>query len=91
MKTDINELSLSCKLDWKMLYSFRAFSVYCFDKNLIIMCYFYRVTYIDIQPFANSLGDQGSIPSQVILKAQKMALETSLPNTQHYKVWVKGK
>ena len=40
--------------------------------------------------FANGLGDQGSIPGQVIPKAQKMVLDTLL-NTQHYKVHTKGK
>ena len=41
--------------------------------------------------FANGLGDQGSIPGQVIPKTQKMVLEASLLNTQHYKVRIKGK
>ena len=41
--------------------------------------------------FANGLGDRGSIPSRVIPKTQKMVLDTSLLNTQHYKVRIKGK
>ena len=41
--------------------------------------------------FANGPGDQGSIPGQVIPKTQKMVLEATLINTQHYKVWIKGK
>ena len=40
--------------------------------------------------FANDLGDQGSIPGQVIPKTQKMVLDAALLNTQHYKVWIKG-
>ena len=36
--------------------------------------------------FANGLGDWGLILSQVIPKTQKMVLDTSLLNTQHYKV-----
>ena len=36
--------------------------------------------------FANGLWDQGSIP-----ETQKMILDTSLLNTQHYKVQIKGK
>ena len=36
--------------------------------------------------FTNGPGDQGSVPSQVILKTQKMVLDASLFNTQHYKV-----
>ena len=41
--------------------------------------------------FANDLGDRGSTPGQVIPKIQKMVLDTSLLNTQQYKVCIKGK
>ena len=41
--------------------------------------------------FSNGPGDQGSIPGQVILKTQKIVLDAALPNTQHYKVRIKGK
>ena len=37
------------------------------------------------------LGDQGSIPGQVIPKTQKMVLDTVLLRTQQYKVRSKGK
>ena len=36
--------------------------------------------------FANDLGDQGSTPGRVIPKIQKIVLDASLLNTQHYKV-----
>ena len=36
--------------------------------------------------FVNGPGDCGSIPGQVIPKTQKMVLDTSLFNTQHYKI-----
>ena len=36
--------------------------------------------------FAISPGDRGSIPGRVIPKTQKMVLDASLLNTQHYKV-----
>ena len=36
--------------------------------------------------FANGLEDRGSIPGRVIPKTQKMVHDTSLLNTQHYKV-----
>ena len=39
--------------------------------------------------FAN--GDRGSIPGRVIPKILKMVLDTSLLNTQQYKVRIKGK
>ena len=41
--------------------------------------------------FANGPGDLGSIPGRVIPKTQKMVLDVSLLNTQHYKVRIKGK
>ena len=41
--------------------------------------------------FTNGPGDWGLIPGQVILKTQKMVLDASLLNSQHYKVWIKGK
>ena len=33
----------------------------------------------------------GSIPGRVISKTQKMVLDATLLNTQHYKVQIKGK
>ena len=41
--------------------------------------------------FANGLGDLDSIPGRVIPKTLKMVLDTSLLNTQYYKVQNKGK
>ena len=41
--------------------------------------------------FTNGLGDLGSIPGHVIPKTLKMVLDTSLLNTQQYKVRIKGK
>ena len=41
--------------------------------------------------FANSLGDLRSIPGRVISKTQKMVIDPALLNTQHYRVWIKGK
>ena len=41
--------------------------------------------------FANGPGDQGSIPGRVIPKTLKMVFDTSLLDTQQYKVRVKGK
>ena len=41
--------------------------------------------------FANGSGDMGSIPGQVIPKIFKMVHDTSMLNTQHYKVRIKGK
>ena len=44
-----------------------------------------------VRVFANDPGDLGSIPGRVISKTQKMVLNASLLNTQHYKVRIKGK
>ena len=41
--------------------------------------------------FTNGPGDQGYIPGHVIPKTSKMILDTSLLNTQQYKVRIKGK
>ena len=41
--------------------------------------------------FVNGPGDLGSIPSRVISKNFKMALDTSLLNTQQYKVLINSK
>ena len=41
--------------------------------------------------FTNGLGDLGSIPGCVIPRTLKMVLDTTLLNTQQYKVCIKGK
>ena len=41
--------------------------------------------------FANGPGDRGSIPGRVIPKTQKMVLDVTWLDTQHYKVRIKGK
>ena len=46
---------------------------------------------LGVRVFTNGPGDLGSIPGRVIPKTQKMVLDASLLNTQHYKVRIKGK
>ena len=41
--------------------------------------------------FTNDPGDLSSVPGHVISNTLKMILDTSLLNTQHYKVHIKGK
>ena len=41
--------------------------------------------------FTNGPGDLGSIRGRIIPKTFKMVLDTSLLNTQQYKVRIKGK
>ena len=42
-----------------------------------------------LRVFANGLGDPD--PGRVIPKTQKMVLDSSLLNSQYYKVWIKNK
>ena len=44
-----------------------------------------------VRVFTNGPGDLSSIPGRVIPKTQKMVLDATLLNTQHYKVKIKGK
>ena len=44
-----------------------------------------------VRVFANGPGDLRSIPGRVIQKTQKIVLNATLLNTQHYKVRIKGK
>ena len=41
--------------------------------------------------YTNGPEDLGSIPDQVIPKTQKIVLDATLLNTQHYEVKIKGK
>ena len=67
--------------------------IYTFTKiythTLYIYIYIHTGTLVRV--FANGPGDLGSIPGQVIPKTLKMELDTTLLNTQHYKVRFKGK
>ena len=53
--------------------------------------YIYRLIGLVGRVFTIGPGDLGSIPGRVILKTLKMLLDTSLFNTQQYKVHIKGK
>ena len=56
-------------------------------KKKYIYIYIYnRPIGIMSKVFTNGLGDQVSIPGWVILQIEKMVLDPSLLNTQHYKV-----
>ena len=50
----------------------------------------YRLIGQEGRVFTNGPGDLGSIPSRVIRKPLKIVLDTSLLNTQQYKVRIKG-
>ena len=54
--------------------------------------HFDRVIGLMSRVFGNGPGDWDLILGQVIPKTQKkMVLDATLLNTQHYKVWIKGK
>ena len=53
--------------------------------------YSYRLISLEGRVFANDLIAQGSIPGSVIPKTLKMLFDTSLLNTQQYKVRINGK
>ena len=50
-----------------------------------------RLIDLEGRVFANGPGDLSLIPGRVIPKTLKMAFDTSLLNTQQYKVRIKGK
>ena len=70
-----------------------AFGPSCMNRASIFECYkrFNRDIGPAVRVFANGPGDLGSIPGRVIPKTLKMVLDTTLLNTQHYKVRFKGK
>ena len=60
-------------------------------SNTILYIYINRDIGPAVRVFANGPGDLGSIPGRVIPKTLKMELDSTLLNTQHYKVRFKGK
>ena len=60
-------------------------------KALLLSFIYYGPIGLVGRVFANGPGDYGSIPGQVIPKTQKIVLDASLLNTQHYKVRIKCK
>ena len=67
--------------------------IYNLQQNVLIFFSNQKVIYIYIsgRVFANGPGDLGSILCRVIPKYLKMVLDTSLLNTQQYKVHIEGK
>ena len=78
----------------------------CFTKVLEVIKFFFSLSLslslslssgwdisnmTHFQGYANGPGDLGLIPGCVIPKTLKMVLDTSLLNTQQYKVCIKGK
>ena len=81
-------------LDW--LKNVSAIFVYVYEiyatTDLVLFCFVLgRFIGLMSRVFANGPGDLGSIQGRVIPKTLKMVLDTSLLNTQQYKVRIKGK
>ena len=75
-----------CKKDAKWIF-FKYANYTLFDKGSMNNYTIHLVGRV----FANGPGDLGSIPGRVIPKTLKMVLDTSLLNTQQYKVRIEGK
>ena len=90
---------------WKLIecttyiHSYICIYIYIYIDSYMYM-YIYKYIYIFIyvwligrvsRVFANGPGDLGSIQGRVIPKTLKMVLDTSLLNTQQYKVRIKAK
>ena len=63
----------------------------CVHLYVYVYIYINRLIDLEGRVFANGPGDLDSIPGYIIPKALKMVLNTSLLNTQQYKVRIKGK
>ena len=63
----------------------------CTIDIIDVYSHFNQVIGLMSRVFANSLGDQGSVPGRAMPKTQKMILDTALLNIQHHKVRIKGK
>ena len=68
--------------DWSWIWTRVTVFISFVDKNY---------STVGVRVLTNGPGDLGSIPGRVIPKTQKMVLDASLLNTQHYKVRIKGK
>ena len=63
----------------------------CVCTCVKLLCILLHSFGLGVRVFANRPGDLVSIAGRVIPKTQKMVLDASLLNTQHYKVRIKGK
>ena len=63
----------------------------CIDKMCLQILCLHRLIGLVGRVFTNGPGDLGSIPGRIIPKTLKMVLDTSLLNTQQYKVRIKAK
>ena len=64
---------------------------FCKQRDIVHIHYVIFFSWEVGRVFANGPGDLGSIPGRVIPKTLKMVLDTSVLNTQQYKVRIKDK
>ena len=69
-------------------WNIQTIPVYYILSFFYIYLFFHGLAF---RVFADGPGDLGSIPGRVIPKTEKMVLDASLLNTQHYMVRIKGK
>ena len=74
-----------------MLYQWYWALFICSLADYIYSYIYNRLIGLVGREFANGLGDLGSIQGHVIPKTLKIVLDTSLLNTQQFKVRIKGK
>ena len=78
----------------RYIYIYVCIYIYICVCVCVCVCVFiYTLPDINLmfRVFANGPGDLGSIPGWVIPKTQKMVLDATLLNAQHYKVRIKIK
>ena len=76
---------------WKtpcLVYNLQIWIILLIGNSNVVLAYFIGLVG---RVIANGPGDLGSIPGRVIPKNLKMVPNTSLLNTQYYKVCIKGK
>ena len=86
---------LECLSIYACVYVFVCVYIYIYICVCVCVLWLIKLWYQAIglicRVFANGPGYQGSIPGRVIPKTQKIVLDATLLNTQHYKVMIKGK
>ena len=73
------------------VYTYICKFIYVYICNIYLSINLSIYTYIYMFDWCIGLGDRGSVSGWVIPKTQKMVLDFSLLNTQHYKTRIKGK
>ena len=82
--SNLNFLHISQWINWPTQSCLALYSFFANLLHSLVMWLMSRV-------FTNVPRDRGSILGRVIPKTPKMVLDAALLNTQHYKVWIKGK